>query len=121
MPATPALCALLDRHLSEYPAGVNGRLFVTRRGPGGKYRLTAGQPLTNVDYQRDFHTAHAGRRQGRAYRHAHEELVRALGPTLRRVRPIPAAFADTMGDTMYLLRHSDLETLRSAIALVQRT
>jgi len=50
VPVTPALCVLLDRHLAEYPAGVNGRLFVTRRGPGGKYRRSAGQPLTNNAY-----------------------------------------------------------------------
>jgi integrase len=50
VPAAPALCTLLDQHITTYPAGSNGRLFVTRRGPGGKYRPTAGQPLTNNAY-----------------------------------------------------------------------
>lgn len=84
-------------------------------------RAITGDPLTNVDYRREFHTAHAGRRRGRVYRHTHEDLVHGLGRTLRSVRPIPAAFAHTMGDTMYLLRHPELDALRRAIALVQRT
>ncbi|GIJ44638.1 hypothetical protein Val02_15240 [Virgisporangium aliadipatigenens] len=50
VPATSALCALLDRHIKEYPSGPNGRLFVTRRGPGGYYGPTAGQPVTNNAY-----------------------------------------------------------------------
>ncbi|GIM98013.1 tyrosine-type recombinase/integrase [Paractinoplanes toevensis] len=62
VPVAPALCVLLDRHLAEHPAGVNGRLFVTRRGPGGKYRPTAGQPLTNNAY-------------GTAWRKAREKVL----------------------------------------------
>jgi integrase len=74
VPAAPDLCALLDRHLAEYPAGVNGRLFVTRRGPGGKYRPTAGQPLRNNAY-------------GTAWRKAREKVltpVQQRSPLARR-------------------------------------
>lgn len=42
VPAPPPLCALLDAHLARFGAGPAGRLFVTRRGPGG--RLIAGKP-----------------------------------------------------------------------------
>ncbi|RZU51916.1 site-specific recombinase XerD [Krasilnikovia cinnamomea] len=68
VPATPALCDLLDRHIAAYPAGANGRLFVTRRGPWGAYRPTAGQPLTNNAY-------------GTAWRKAREK---ALTPAQQR-------------------------------------
>lgn len=72
-----------------------------------------------VDYARRFHTAHAGRRRDRAYRVAHDDVVRALGDTLAVYRPIPPQFAATMGDDAYLLRHRDRDALREAIALVQ--
>ncbi|RSM44963.1 integrase, partial [Actinoplanes sp. ATCC 53533] len=46
VPASPPLCVLLDRHIKKWPPGTNGRLFVTRRGPGGMYVPTAGRPVT---------------------------------------------------------------------------
>jgi integrase len=42
VPAPPPLCELLDAHLATFGAGPDGRLFVTRRGPGG--RLIPGRP-----------------------------------------------------------------------------
>ncbi|NUZ05795.1 ATP-grasp domain-containing protein [Piscinibacter koreensis] len=79
-----------------------------------------GQPLDGFAYERRFHTAHAGRRHDRAYEVAAEALPGLLGETLALVRPIPAAFAVTMGDTMYLLRHRELERLLAAIHTVQQ-
>lgn len=78
-----------------------------------------GESLTGFSYERKYHTAHAGRRTERRYRLPHDVLLRELGPALVLHRPIPAAFADTMGDTMYLLRHAELDPLKRAIALVQ--
>lgn len=46
VPASPPLCALLDRHIEEWPPAPNGRLFVTRRGPGGIYVAASGRPVT---------------------------------------------------------------------------
>ena len=79
-----------------------------------------GDPLEDFRYERKFHTAHAGRRHDRAYRHSPEALPDLLGQTLVVVRPVPAAFASTMGDTAYLLRHPRLEVLLDAIAMVQQ-
>jgi hypothetical protein len=42
VPTAPPLCALLDAHLAGFGVGPDGRLFVTRRGPGG--RLIPGKP-----------------------------------------------------------------------------
>ncbi|WP_245666652.1 MULTISPECIES: hypothetical protein [Micromonospora] len=50
VPVPPPLVRLLDRHIKEYPPGSNGKLFVTRRGPGGRYVPTAGQPIPNNTY-----------------------------------------------------------------------
>ena len=76
--------------------------------------------LENFSYERKFHTAHAGRRLERAYELSPEALVSELGDTLVLAGPIPAAFAATMGNTMYMLRHRHLEPLLDAIKKVQK-
>jgi len=50
VPVAPPLAAMLDRHIAKYPPAGNGRLFVTRRGPGGRYVPTLGQPIPNNAY-----------------------------------------------------------------------
>jgi len=79
-----------------------------------------GDPLGGFSYERKFHTAHAGRRHARAYEHSPQALQAQLGDTLVAVHPIPDAFAVTMGNTAYLLRHRRLEPLLGAIRKVQQ-
>ena len=79
-----------------------------------------GDSLDDFSYERKFHTAHAGRRHERAYAHSPTALMHELGDTLVLVKSIPAAFASTMGNTMYLLRHPCLERLLDAIKQVQQ-
>lgn len=79
-----------------------------------------GDSLDDFAYERRFHVAHAGRRDERAYALSPEALTRALGDTLVLVESIPAAFASTMGNTMYLLRHPQIAPLLSAIKRVQQ-
>jgi hypothetical protein len=81
--------------------------------------VIAGRDLGAFRFERHYHTAHAGRRAARQYRLDSATLVRELGETLVVERPIPAAFAATMGDMMYMLRHRELTALQRAIALVQ--
>ncbi len=50
VPVAPDLATLLDRHIEEFGTGPDGKLFVTRRGPGGRYVPTAGQPIPNNAY-----------------------------------------------------------------------
>ncbi len=57
MPAPPPLCALLDHHITEYGPGPDGRLFVTRRGPGGRYVPTLGQPIPSNSYGKAWRDA----------------------------------------------------------------
>lgn len=75
----------------------------------------------DFSYERKFHTAHAGRRNERAYEYSPEALMGHLGDTLVLVEPVPDAFASTMGNTMYMLRHPRLEPLLDAIKMVQQT
>lgn len=82
--------------------------------------VMVGDSLEGFSYEREFHTAHAGRRHERAYQHSPEALMDQLGDTLVQVKPIPDAFAVTMGNTMYLLRHPQLAPLLEAIKKVQQ-
>jgi len=82
--------------------------------------VMTGDELAGFRFERKYHTAHAGRRAGNHYRLSPEELRQRLGGTLLRERPIPPAFAETMGDMAYLLRHTDLDELKAAIGLVQQ-
>ncbi len=81
--------------------------------------VMAGEDFENFSYERKLHTAHAGRRNERAYRHSPEALLDELGNTLVCVNPIPPAFSVTMGNVMYLLAHRQLEPLLDAIQSVQ--
>jgi hypothetical protein len=78
-----------------------------------------GADLDSVEFHRDYYTAHAGRRAGRHYAYSTEQLRSEVGDSLIAERHVPPAFAATMGDTAYLLRHSELEPLQRAISLVQ--
>ena len=79
-----------------------------------------GELLENFQYDRKFYTAHAGRRRERAYAIAPAVLEEQLGETLVLVDAVPEAFAATMGNTMYMLRHPQLAPLLQAIEMVQR-
>lgn len=81
VPAPPALVELLDRHLGEYQSARDGRLFVTRRGPGGRFVPTAGQPIPSNAY-------------GKAWRHA------------RKTALTPAQVRSPLARRPYDLRHA---------------
>jgi biotin carboxylase len=81
--------------------------------------MISGAAVSPLAFDPPFHTAHAGRRADRRYALSTEQLRAELGDTLLSERAIPPAFADTMGDVAYLLRHRELEPLKQAIARVQ--
>jgi integrase len=59
VPAAPALCELLDQHIGRWPSGEDGRLFVSRRGPGGMYRQARGKPIPSNSYTAAWRRARA--------------------------------------------------------------
>ena len=79
----------------------------------------SGQAPVELDYQRHYYTAHAGRRTSHRYRLSPQELERELGDALFAVQAVPDAFSATMGNVAYLLRHRELDALQRAIRLVQ--
>ena len=46
------LAGLIEAHLTTFGTSRDGRLFTTRRGPGGRYRPTIGQPFSSSAYSR---------------------------------------------------------------------
>jgi hypothetical protein len=81
--------------------------------------VVMGASLEGFTYERRYHAAHAGRRDGHRYRLPHAALLEALGERLVYHRRLPREFAAMQGDEMYLLRHPELDALKEAIALVQ--
>ena len=81
--------------------------------------VLSGADVSRFTFTPRYYTAHAGRRADRRYALSDEQLRRRLGSTLFHARAVPPAFAATMGDTAYLLRHEELDELKRAIALVQ--
>lgn len=52
VPVPPALAQLLAEHLATYGTSRDGRLFVTRRGPGGVYMAASDRAVSNSAYTR---------------------------------------------------------------------
>jgi hypothetical protein len=59
VPVAPPLVDLLLEHLDVYGTTPDGRLFVTRRGAGGRYLPTSGRTLSNNAYTRVWRRARA--------------------------------------------------------------
>jgi integrase len=59
VPVPPPLVQLLVDHLKRYGSGKDGRIFVTQRGPTGRYRPSHGQPISNNAYTRVWKKARA--------------------------------------------------------------
>ncbi|MCX5787735.1 MAG: carboxylate--amine ligase [Elusimicrobia bacterium] len=86
------------------------------------YRLWARSVVcgeSHFDYERPYNVAHVGRRNSIRYRRSHEDILRELSPVLVAHMQFPTLFRVAMGDYVYFLRHPELETLKSAIALVE--
>jgi hypothetical protein len=81
--------------------------------------MLAGDRLVGLEYHRAHHVAHVGRRRERSYRESPETLSAALGPTLVETLDVPDAFAATMGNVAYLLRHPELAGLLRAVERVR--
>jgi integrase len=51
------VCSLLTKHLDTHGTSRDGRLFVSRRGAGGRYLPTTGRSLSNNAYTRVWRKA----------------------------------------------------------------
>ncbi|MFJ9392142.1 tyrosine-type recombinase/integrase [Nocardioides sp. NPDC101246] len=93
VPAHPDLVKALRRHLDEHGTGVEGRLFVTRVGRGGKGGVPLPPPYQNPVNQKTVY---------RAWESARAEALK------------PRQYASALARTPYDLRHACVSTWLSA-------
>ncbi|MFA0888743.1 MAG: acetyl-CoA carboxylase biotin carboxylase subunit family protein [Synergistales bacterium] len=81
-------------------------------------RLLTETAYVPVPFERRYHCAFLGRRDGRRYAHDHESVLRAYGNLLVHQERVPAVFSPAMGDVCYLLRSPDMGVIREAASYV---
>ena len=54
-----------------------------------------------------YYCAYVGRRDGKAYRHGHEEIMARYGADMCMAQRMPAALADALGDQVYIVRFKE--------------
>jgi len=82
-------------------------------------RMISGERVSDFQYSRKYHVCHTSRRAGRAYKHAHSEVLSRLGGALIDHRELPVVFHSALGTEMYLSRHQELEAMREAVHFIQ--
>jgi hypothetical protein len=74
---------------------------------------------TTLNYERKYHVAHVGRRDGAHYRMTHPAVMSTLGIAFVHHPPMPRLWQPVMGETAYLLGDPSLQRLTDAIARVE--
>ena len=125
-------------HVEFFRTSADGRLValeINVRPPGGlildMYNFSSdidlfaewAEMLTNTNYdpfsyERKYHCTFLGRRDGRAYAHDHESVLRTYGHLLVHHERVPAVFSPAMGDTCYLFRSPCMEEIREVASFV---
>ena len=88
-------------------------LTSTRRGP-----IWSPAAPCAPNYTRPYFCGYAGRKQHKAYRHSHEEILQSLGPTLVHQEPMSPIFAPVMGNYAYIFRSPDEQEIHEAIRYI---
>jgi hypothetical protein len=68
---------------------------------------------------RPYHVMFVGRRDMRPYLRSHDEVIGRFAPLIVHAGRIERVFSTAMGDSVYILRHPDLEPLVEAAAWIQ--
>lgn len=66
-------------------------------------------------WPRQYHVGYAGRRNGRSYRHAYDDIRHTFGRLLIHREQINSIFHTAIGDEGYVFRSPDLEELQAAL------
>ncbi len=119
----------------ETEAGKYHALEINVRPPGGYsmdmmnysadidlYRAWARLVVHNenkLNYERKYHVAHVGRRDGEKYRLSQEQIMKDLPVKFVYHPHMPHLWRAVMGDTIYLIGDPQLDRLRRAIAMIE--
>ena len=65
-----------------------------------------------AEWKRPYHVSYVGRKNGKPYRHSHEDILRAHGDLIVSHTPIDSVFRKAIGDYAYLARARSLAELQ---------
>ena len=77
-------------------------LEVNMRPPGGYTPDMMNEARKPLGEQ--FYCAYAGRRDGRSYKHSHQEILDKYGPVMSMCERVPDALADDLCNQAYIVR-----------------
>ena len=66
-----------------------------------------------------YHCVYVARKNGRPYRHTHEEIKNRFGENLVHFQPISGIFRNALGDWGYLLRFEDTDSVFEGAHYIQ--
>jgi hypothetical protein len=72
-----------------------------------------------LKYERRFHVAHVGRRDGHSYKLDHHGVMSQIDVAFIHHPPMPELWKPVMGDSVYLIGDPDLNKLKTAIARLE--
>ncbi len=124
----------------EFFRAPNGKLValeVNMRPPGGLttdmfnyandtdiYREWANVIINNrfeVNNERPYHCAYAGRKNNKPYRHNHEQILAELGSAIVHHEALSGVFSAALGNYGYLIRSPQLSEVERMVAYIQET
>lgn len=68
---------------------------------------------------RPYHCAYIGRKNGKPYKHSHEQICAELGNALMHHEPISGVFSAALGNYGYLIRSPELSEIERMAAYIQ--
>jgi len=119
----------------ETEAGKYHALEINVRPPGGYsmdmmnysadidlYRTWARLVVHNentLNYERKYHVAHVGRRDGQNYRLSHEQIMKEMPVKFVHHPHMPHLWRPVMGDQVYLIGDPSMDKLKRAIEAIE--
>jgi hypothetical protein len=76
---------------------------------------------TELNYSRKYYCCYASRVANRNYRHSHTDILFRYGDRILQVEHVPDVFKSALGDTGYIFRSTDLDTLSEIVAYIHDT
>ncbi|MBN2723744.1 MAG: ATP-grasp domain-containing protein [Deltaproteobacteria bacterium] len=81
-------------------------------------RVVTGEGF-NAEVKYPYHCAYVARKNGKSYRHTHEDVIKKMGQSLVHYQPISGVFRNALGDIGYLIRNSELDQIIESAHFIQ--
>jgi biotin carboxylase len=73
---------------------------------------------TELPYARKYHCCYASRKNGRRYRHTHDDIMNRYGGFMVQVASVPGVFSSALGDIGYIFRSINLDAISEIIDFI---